>query len=288
MQLYVQALISGVLAGGLLAILALGVTLNWGFLKIINLAHFGIVLLAAYCTYALARLGVDPLLAALLVVPGAFAVGFAVQWLFDRFDVNEFNSLLVTFGLLIVLVEVVHKIWSADFRRLTPEDNPYGTSALRLGDYSFQWPLLIGLVVAVVLVVGLQHVLQRTFVGTALLALSEDRPVASLFGVDQALAGRLLAGTAAAIGALAGGIVTMNAVLFPDLAYEWFGLVFAAVILGGIGRPVGALAGGILIGVVSAMTSTIWNPTVAPLITFIVLIATLLLRPQGLFGKAVA
>ncbi len=283
MRLYVQAGLSGILTAGLYALITMGLTLSWGFLKIINLAHFAVVLVAAYATYQLSVLGIDPLLATLITVPLGFGAGYAMQWLFERFAVSEFNSLLVSFGLLIASVQIVTNVWSADFRRLTSEENPYGLESVTAGGFAAQIPLLLALVCAIGIGIGLRRVLRQTFIGTALAAMAEDRDVAAIFGVDAVRLGRQVAGVGGAIGALAGSFVAISGVIFPSLAVEWFAIGFTVVILGGIGNVSGVLPAALLIAVTSALASVVWSPTVAPLVTFLMLIGVLVARPEGLF-----
>ena len=141
----VQAALSGALIGGLYALMAAGLSVTWGVLRVINLAHFGLILLGAYLTYQMSTTwGLDPILTVLVSAPVLFVLGAALQWAYDRFDIAEFNSLLVSFGLLMIAIEVATRIWTADFRQIAPAGNPYGTSALHLGPIALptsgSWP----------------------------------------------------------------------------------------------------------------------------------------------------
>src|SRR5688572_33158762 len=135
-------------------------------LKVINLAHFGMILLGGYLTYTLVTsTGLDPLLTVVITAPILFVVGAALQWLFQRFDVSELSSLLVSFGILIIVIQLISNVWSADFRRLPPDVNPYATGSLAVGPLAFPMPTLIASVSAFVLGIGIHVVLERTFVG---------------------------------------------------------------------------------------------------------------------------
>src|SRR5690606_8318425 len=124
----VQAALSGALVGGLFAVMAVGLSLTWGLLKVINLAHFGLIILGAYLTFQLTTSwGVDPLATMAITVPALFGAGALLHWAFDRFGVVEFGSLLVSFGILIIIVQTVTNIWSADFQRIGADANPYAT-----------------------------------------------------------------------------------------------------------------------------------------------------------------
>jgi branched-chain amino acid transport system permease protein len=283
----VQAALSGIMLGGLYALMAAGVSVAWGVLRVINLAHFGMILLGAYLTFALASAwDVDPLVTLLVSVPTMFALGGAAQWAFDRLGISELNSLLLSFGLLIVIVQSVSIIWSADFQRMTAQVNPYATDAVQVGGFVFPLPTLLAFVVAV-LVIGAAHlVLRRTFVGRALRAYAEDRPVAAAFGIDHRRIGVLLAAVAGATAAVAGTLFALGNSLTPATAFEWFGTVFAVVILGGIGHLLGTLAAGVLVGVISGVVSAVLSPAAAPFVLFSAIVLALLLRPQGLFTPA--
>jgi branched-chain amino acid transport system permease protein len=286
MNTYLQAGVSGVMIGGLYAVMALGLSLTWGLLKVINLAHFALILASAYVTYQLTTsTGADPLLAALILVPCLFAVGVATHWVIERFDVDEFNSLLLSFGLFIVAIQLIHNIWSATERQIEAAENPYATRAFFIGTIAFPVPQLMALGAALALAVAAYYVLRYTYFGKALRALAYDREIAGAYGVDHRRMGMLVAGLASAIAALAGVLIGINQAVFPELAAEWVGLIFTVVILGGIGNLLGAVAAGILIGLVSSQVSVAWNPLGAPLVVFLLLILALLFRPNGLFGR---
>jgi branched-chain amino acid transport system permease protein len=286
MTTYVQAAVSGVMVGGLYAIMALGLSLSWGLLKVINLAHLALILASGYVTYQLtSSTGLDPLLSVFVVVPALFVVGVAVQWVIERFDVDELNTLLLSFGLFIIAIRLLNNIWSADFKRIDDTKNPYATHSLLLGDIAFPVPQLLALGAAVVIAVAAFVVLRYTYFGKALRALAYDREVAAAFGVDHRRIGIVAAGIGTAMGGIAGVLIGINQSLFPQLAYEWVGLIFTVVILGGIGNLLGAVAAGVLIGVISSVVGVAWTHQGAPLVTFLVLIVALLLRPNGLFGR---
>jgi branched-chain amino acid transport system permease protein len=283
---YIQAGVSGVMIGGLYAIMALGLSLTWGLLKVINLAHLALILLGAYVTYQLtASTGADPLLALLVVVPCLFVVGVAVQWVIERFEVDELNSLLLSFGLFIIAIRLISNVWSADFRRIADAENPYAASAVFVGGIAFPVPLLMAFGAALAFAAAAYVVLRRTYFGKALRALAHDREIAAAFGVDYRRIGMVAAGIGASMGGVAGTLIAINQSIFPQLAFEWVGLVFTVVILGGIGNLLGAVAAGVLIGLVSGIVGVAWTPQGSPLVVFLALITALLVRPNGLFGR---
>ena len=272
--------------GGLYAIMAIGLSLTWGLLKVINLAHFALILLSAYGTYQFTTsTGFDPLLATFVVVPSMFVVGVAIHWVIEYFQVDEFNSLLLSFGLFIIVIRLMNNIWSADFRQIAGAENPYASRALFIGDIAFPVPQLMAFGAALVFAVGAWYILRRTYFGKALRALAYDREIAGAYGVDHRRIGMLTAGIGTAMGAVAGVLIGINQAVFPQLAFEWIGLIFAVVILGGIGNLLGAVGAGILIGFVTAIVGVAWTPQGAPLVTFLLLILALIFRPNGLFGR---
>ena len=273
-----QAALTGALIGGLYALMATGLSVTWGVLRVINLAHFAMILLGAYLTYQLATsTGLDPILTVLITGPVLFVVGAAVQWAYDRLHVAEFTSLLVSFGLLIIAIQAVTLIWSADFLRMPGDVNPYATESWTVGRFVLPVTTVLAFGLALVLVAALHLVLRRTFAGRGMRAIAQDRAVAAAFGVDHQRLSLVLGGVAGASAAAAGMVFALTNALSPTAAYEWFGIVFAVVILGGIGQVVGTFAAGIAVGVVSAVVSAAWSPATAPIVL------ALVLRPQGLF-----
>lgn len=286
MSLMRQAIVSGLLAGGLYAMMSLGMSLSWGVLKIINLAHFSFILFSGYITYQLAvSFAFDPFLAIVVCVPLFALAGMALQWVFNRIRISEFESLLFTFGLFIILESLMATVWSADFRRLDSVQNPYASESLWVGPVALPVPQLSAFLVAIVVAFATRYLLDRTDFGRAVRALSQDRDVARAFGIDPHRVSMQLAGLAAAFAALAGVFIAMSRALFPGAAVEWFGIVFSVVILGGLGSTLGTLLAALIIGLVGAIATVVAGPPMAPLAVFLVLIATLLFRPEGILGS---
>src|SRR5262245_2353689 len=175
---FLQAALTGMLLGGLHALMAVGLSLSWGVLRIINLAHFGLILLGAYLSFQLASSWhIDPILTLIVTIPVLFAAGALLQWGFDKLAVTELNSLLLSFGLLIMMVQAVSKIWTADFQQMTTDVNPYATGSVSLGRLVFPSSTLIAFALSVLLIGAGHLALQRTFVGRALRAFAMDRTV---------------------------------------------------------------------------------------------------------------
>lgn len=286
MLLIGQALISGILLGGLYAILTIGLSLTWGMLKVINLAHFGLAFLAAYLTYQLSTsFGMDPFLTVIITAPLFFLIGAGLQWFFNKFDVSEFNSLLVSFGLFIILQALMTAVWTADYRRIAADINPYATESFWVGPFALPIPQFGAFVVALIISGVTIYVLNYTYLGKALRAISQDRDMAAAFGVDYRKISMLLMGVSTAYAAIAGVFIAMIFALFPEAGVEWIGVIFAIVILGGLANVPGAIGASLLIGVVQAFTSAVADAGTAPLVTFTLMIVALLFKPEGLFTR---
>jgi branched-chain amino acid transport system permease protein len=275
-SLLAQSVLSGIFVGALYGLLGLGLSLSWGLLRLINLAHFGLAFLAAYLCYQLSLAHIDPLLSLLLIVPLLFAIGVGLHWVMARFQVTPFNSLLLTFGLTGILEAMIQAIWTADFRKL---EWAYGNVKWKLGGLYFPLPEVLTLVLAVAISFAIWAVLRYTDLGKAMRAAAEDPAVAAAFGVDQKRNALLLAGTCSALVGVAGVCLALSFTLAPSQIYAWVGVVFAAVMLGGLGRALGPLIAGTVIGVSEAVTMAVTAPSWAPIVSFTLLIVILVLRP---------
>jgi len=275
--LLAQSALSGLFVGALYGLIGLGLGLSWGLLRTINLAHFAFTFAAAYLCYQLVTVtGIDPLLTLIVIVPLFFALGIALQALLQRFAVSALNSLLVTFGVTAIIEAAIQAIWSADFRRL---ESHYAQAKFKWGALYLPVPELITLGFAIALSLALWALLKHTDLGKALRAAEHDAPIAAAFGVNQRALALLLAGTCAALAAVAGVCLSLSFTLAPSQIYAWIGVVFAAVMMGGLGSALGPLVAGVIIGVSEALTMAITAPSWAPIVSFTLLIALLLLRP---------
>ena len=271
-----QSVLSGVFVGALYGLMGLGLSLSWGLLRLINLAHFAFAFLAAYLCYQMTTMHVDPLLTLIAIVPAFFAVGAALHWVMARFSVTPFNSLLLTFGLMGIVEAIIQTIWAADFRKL---ESSYGEMKFKVGGLFVPIPEFITLLLAVGISLAVWAVLRYTDLGKAMRAAAEDAPIASAFGVNQQRNALLLAGTCAALASIAGVCLALSFTLAPSQMYAWIGVVFAAVMLGGLGRALGPLIAGTLIGVSEAITMAVTAPSWAPIVSFTLLIVILVFRP---------
>jgi branched-chain amino acid transport system permease protein len=274
--LLAQSVLSGIFVGALYGLLGLGLSLSWGLLRLINLAHFAFAFLAAYLCWQMATMGMDPLLTLVVIVPLFFAIGAVLHWAMAHFAITPFNSLLVTFGLTGIVEALIQSIWTADFRKL---ESSYAEHRFKVAGLYVPLPELITLGLAVSLSFGVWAVLRYTDIGKSLRASAEDADVAAAFGINQRRNALLLAGTCSALASVAGVCLALGFTLAPSQIYAWIGVVFAAVMLGGLGRALAPLAAGIVIGVSEAVTMAVTAPSWAPLVSFTLLIAILLFRP---------
>lgn len=285
---WVNALLQGVLLGGLYALLAAGLSLMFGVMRIVNLAHGAFAVLAAYLGMVVVqRLGISPFLALLLVVPVMAGIGYLLQLgVFNRaLEVGGLAPLLAAFGLAVVVAQLLQISFTSDSRSLPAGD--LGIASISLGpDLAIGvLPLLI-LVVGILVISAIQLFLSRTAAGRAMRATSDDPEVARLMGMDPK---RVYAvSTAIALGTvgLAGVLSGMRGNFDPFYGQAMLIFAFEAVIIGGLGSLWGTLVGGLVLGVAQTLGSQ-FNPAYGVLIGHLVFLAILAFRPTGLMAKAV-
>lgn len=280
LTLLAQSALGGLLHGGIYALLALGLSLSWGLLRLVNLSHFALAFLGAYLTYHLGtQYGMPSWLSAAIIAPAFFLIGLALHTVFVRFKVSEFASMLVTFGVTILIESLIQWIWTADFRSY---ESSYAQVSLRVGPLYVPLLELLAFVCALVLASGAWLGLHKTSLGKALRAAAHDGPIAAAFGINAQRLSYVLAGLCAASAGVAGVFIALTSTLAPSQIEAWIGVVFAVVIIGGLANPLGALAAGMLIGVSEALTMAVVNPAWAPLVAFSILIILLLWKPKWL------
>jgi len=286
-----QATVYGLLQGGLLAMIAVGFSLVWGVMNVINLAHGGYVLLGAYIAWELhAAWGLDPLIGAVTGGLVMFGVGYVVQRLLVNQIVNApiFLTLLLTFGLQLVLVQGMAVVFSADYRSIA---TPYASQAFTLqsfglADVRVPYGRLLAFVVAVLATAALVVFTQRSRTGLAILATGMDRTAARLMGINARHVYALTAGVAAALAGAAGALVGLVGTFSPPDAARFTLLSFVISVLGGLGNMNGALLGGLVLGVVQAWAGQYLPGTWVNAVAFAVLVGVLIVRPAGLAGRA--
>ncbi len=278
-------LIDGIFLGGLYTTVALGLTLVFGVMRLVNLAHGELLIGSAYLTYVVStKLGLDPLLSLLVICPGVFCAGYLMQrvLLTPLLTHGMEPPLVATFGISIVTMTALVIAFSANTKAL---DASYATSSVEVLGERITVVLVISLVLAVALVAGLHLVLTRSRVGRALRAASEDAEAASAIGIDVRHVYALTFGLATVLAAVGGTLIALAFSMTPSSGLGWLLRAFTVIVLGGMGSIGGTLAGGLIVGVVEVYGSSWAGPQYRDLIVFSLLVAILVLRPRGLFGK---
>jgi branched-chain amino acid transport system permease protein len=285
---FVDTIVQGILLGGLYALYAAGLSLIFGIMRLVNLAHGDLIVLAAFIILVLAQaFGIDTLAAFLIAVPVMFAIGYALQlFLLNRtLGPDILPPLLVTFGLSIVIQNGLLEAFSADTRRL-PLGDITGMSIPLGGGIAVGIMPLINLAAAVLVVIGLNFLFYRTALGRAFRATSDDAEAAQLMGINN---GRLYAtamGIAMAVCAVAAFFLGSRATFDPTIGPARLIFAFEAVIIGGLGSLWGTLAGGIILGIAQTVGARI-NPEWQILAGHVAFLVVLVARPRGLFPRAV-
>ena len=283
---WLNVILQGVLIGGLYAMFAAGLSLIFGVMRLVNIAHGDLIVLAAYVSLLVTQaLGVDPLTSLLLVVPIMALIGYALQrGLLNRTLGDDLlPPLLVTFGLSIIIQNGLLELFTADSRKLQAGALEIQTVQLVQGVWVGMLPF-IQFVVAVIVVAGLQILFYRTALGRAFRATSDDQAVAQLMGLDTRHVFAVAMALSLGIVAIAGVFLAVRANFDPAIGPARLIFGFEAVIIGGLGSMWGTLAGGIILGVSQAIGAQI-DPGWQLLAGHIVFLAILALRPQGLFPK---
>ncbi|GGH43669.1 branched-chain amino acid ABC transporter permease [Microbacterium album] len=281
----IQALLSGLLIGAVYALMASGLTLVFGVMRVINLAHGAFAILAAFFTYTLWRwLGLDPLVSIPVVVIAMFALGWLAYVLIIRHVRGSHVSMtvLATFGIALLLEGVMGYIWQNQSRSVR---TPYTDTSIALGPFYVPTANLIAAAIAIVVLVGLHLLLNGTWQGRAIRASSVNESGALLVGVSV----RSIAATTFAIGiatlGAGGAIIAATYPFIPGSHYQWIARLLAIVVLGGLGSLAGAVIGALIIGV-GEQLATLWlGASWVVAVPFFVIFIVLLLRPQGILGQ---
>lgn len=285
MQLFAQILLNGILLGGLYGLMALGMGLVWGVLRIVNLAHGAIIMLGGYAVYFLYSLGgVDPF-AALPVAMGAmFLFGYALQRYLLNLVVRSpmLNTLLITFGLNAVFVYLAQLAFSADFRTINP---PYAGSHFSILGVTTPIVQLLAFLIALVLAACLWLFLERSNMGRAIRATAQNLTAAQLYGVDPKTIYSTTFGIGVALAGAAGGLYGMVSQVSPYVGVPLTAKSFVIAILGGLDNPIGVILGGLVLGVAETMTALYLGPTYVGIVSFGMLVLILVSRPSSLFER---
>lgn len=285
---WINALIQGLLLGGLYALVAAGLSLMFGVMRIVNLAHGTLAILAAYLGWVVVEsTGVSPFLALLVVVPIMALVGYALQWgIFNRaLRVGGLSPLLAAFGLSVVLTQLLQLKFTADSKSLSTGD--LSIASIQITDQISIGVLpLITFAVGVLVILGLQLFLSRAPLGRAMRAASDDPETVPLMGIDNRQVYALATAIALGTVGIAGIFIGMRGNFDPYYGGAMLIFAFEAVIIGGLGSLWGTLIGGVVLGMAQALGNQ-WNPSYGILIGNLVFLIILAFRPTGLLPKAV-
>ena len=283
---WINVILQGVLVGGLYAMFAAGLSLIFGVMRLVNIAHGDLIVLAAYVALVTTQtLGIGPLTSLLIVVPAMALIGYLLQWLVLNRTLGDdlLPPLLVTFGLSVIIQNGLLTLFTADSVKLQAGDIEVATLRLTEGIYVGVLPLL-QFVVAIAVIAGLQFIFYRTALGRAFRATADNPDVAQLMGLDNRRVFALAMALSLAVVAIAGVFLAVRANFDPSQGPARLIYGFEAVIIGGLGSLWGTLAGGLILGVAQAIGAHI-NPGWQILAGHIAFLVVLAVRPQGLFPK---
>jgi branched-chain amino acid transport system permease protein len=288
LHVFSNALVSGLLLGGLFAVTALGLSLVFGVTRLINLAHGEVLVLGAYVSLALVRaLGLDPLLSILIVAPVAFAVAVPIFWLLlaPVMGRGPEPAMLTTFGISVIAQSLFIMIFSGDSQTLAAS---YAARSVRVAGLHLPIMYLVSFAVGVGLCVLLDQAIRRTNFGREVRASSEDGEAAAALGVNVRRVHLLVFGIAAACTAIGGVLVGVTFAFTPTSGLTYLLSGFAVVVLGGLGSVRGTFLGALGLGLVESVGGSVFGDGYRDLVGFIVFLIVLSIRPQGLFGRRLA
>jgi branched-chain amino acid transport system permease protein len=285
MEQLAQAIVLGLLIGGVYALMASGLTLIFGVMHIVNIAHGAMLILVAMLTwYVWDVTGLDPLLAAILMAPLMYGVG----WLLYRIVVSRIRgasvstSVLLTFGIALTIEGLLNVFAGNKFRSATPG---YFEESFRIGGLVFPKTQVFGAVLAIMTLLALYLVLTRTWTGRAIRATSQNATGAALVGISAAGVSALAFALGTATTGVGGSILSVLYPFFPASHYDWISRLLGIVVLGGMGSLPGALVGAMVLGLAETLTATYGSLQWATMVFYGVILVVLLVRPQGLFGS---
>jgi branched-chain amino acid transport system permease protein len=286
-DLLLNAVISGLLIGAFYAAVTAGISLSFGILDVVNIAHPAFIILGSYIAYMInARLGLDPIVASIIVTPAFYALGAGIYQIyyasFEKRGQESLRGLAFFFGLLFITEVSLVLYFGVDYRYV---EAPYIGPTWHLGFVDIPLRILVPCVVSLLLIATLQLVLTRTFLGRAIMAVAQDQMALRLMAIDPIRIKRIAFGISIATASLAGAFLIIIQPVEPSVGREYIGRVFAICVLGGMGSLPGTLIAALLVGVVESMTSTFYGPSWAPAVSFGFLLLTLAVRPAGLLGR---
>jgi branched-chain amino acid transport system permease protein len=283
---FLQYVLSGLLVGGVYALIGIGLTIIFGVMRVINFAHGDLLMVGMYLTWLICTtLAIDPYLSILAVIPLMFLWGALLQKLFINRVLNALpqNQILLTIGLGLIMSNTVMLIFTSDYRILTTS---YSSSSYQLAGLSISQPLLFSFLITAAITAALFWFLQRTDTGQAIRATAQDRDAAQLMGIDVRRMSVLAFGIGSALAGTAGALISPTYYIFPQVGATFTLRAFVIVVLGGMGSIVGATLGGLIIGVTESLAAVYIASGLKELVVFVLFLAILLFKPAGLLGKS--
>ncbi|MBL6958492.1 MAG: branched-chain amino acid ABC transporter permease [Rhodospirillales bacterium] len=274
--------------GSFYAAVALGLSITFGQLDIVNIAHPTFVILGSFVAYIInENFGLDPVLIGVLFMPIFYFIGTTLYRVyyasFERTGQESLSGLAFFFGLMFIIEVVLILTFGVDYRLVEAD---YIGQTLHLGPLDFPYRMLVPAIAACIVTGAVVLYMNKTFMGKAILAVSQDRLALQLMGANPLQVKRIALGIAIATAALAGALLIIIQPVEPSVGRMYIGRIFAIVVLGGMGSISGTFLAAILIGVVESIISTFYGPSWAPAVGFGILLLTLAIRPQGIFGRA--
>ncbi len=285
-HLLIQTIILGLLVGGIYALMSSGLTLIFGVMRVINVAHGAFLILGAYFTYWLFQLGgLDPIVSIVLTAPVLFTLGWIVQrYVLSRFESPERSSVLITFALAVTMEGLMGTFWKTTLRSVKPE---YATEVIQFATYRIPVTRLIGFSAALLVLLILYFILQHTNLGRAIRATIQDRNAAQLVGVNVQMVSALTFGIGIATAAAGGSLLSMIYSFNASSQTDWITRILSVIVLGGMGSLPGALIAALILGVMEQLTAVTVTLYWSPIVFYLFLFLTLIIRPQGLMGEII-
>ncbi len=286
-DLLINALVAGILLGAFYAAVTVGVSISFGILDIVNIAHPGFIILGSYIAYIVnSRLGLDPILVSVAMLPVFYALGALIYQVyyasFEKRGQDSLRGLAFFFGLMFVTEVALVLVFGVDYRYVQA---PYIGPSVDIGITEVPLRMLVPCLVALTLVAVLQLFLTRTFIGRAIMAVAQDQLALQLMAASPTRIKRIAFAISIATCAIAGALLIVIQPVEPSIGREYIGRVFAICVLGGLGSLPGTLIGAMMLGIIESFTATFYGPSWAPAVAFGVLLLVLAFRPAGLFGR---
>ena len=286
-DLVANAVVAGILLGGFYAAVSLGVSLTFGLLDVVNIAHPAFVILGAYAAYVMnSSFGLDPILTGVLFTPLFYLIGAGVYRIyygsFERRGEESLRGLVFFFGLLFIIEVALSLKYGVDYRLV---EAVYVGKSIDLGGVGIAFRLLVPCVVGLLMTLALYLFLSRTFYGRAVMGVSQDQGALRLMGADPVRIKTIAFGLGIAAASLSGALLITISPVVPSTDRDYIGRVFAITVLGGLGSIGGTLVAAIILGVAESLMATLFGPSWSLAVSFGILLLALAVRPAGLFGR---